>query len=240
VNRFLIISASAHVLLLFILPFVPGLFVTEEMGLDVYSVQLVDIESRPAHVEAPAPAPEEAKVEEAVETPPEPVEEVVEERIPEEPAPQQRRVAIKRPPAEERESLADRLAERLRSQDEERPARPTEPQAAAHVPSASATVTANRFPYAWYLSIIQGKVSSNWKQPSSRLITQDRLSTQVSFRIMRDGAAELVTVRRSSGLPNVDQSAVKAVRSSTPFPPLPDDYQQDSLDVTIDFTVKQE
>jgi len=237
VNRFLIISASAHVVLLFILPFIPGIFTEEEMGLDVYSVELVEIRSRPVRVETPEPEPE---VEENVETPPEPAPEIVEERIPEEPAPQ-RRVAVRRDPPEERESLADRLAERLRSQDEERTDEPeVEQQPVEPVASASATVTVSRFPYAWYLSIIQGKVSSHWRQPSSRLITQDQLSTQVSFRIRRDGSAELVTVRRSSGLPNVDQSAVKAVRDSTPFPPLPDDYMEDHLDVTIDFTVKQE
>ena len=235
-NRFLLISASAHVVLLLILPFVPGLFEDEEMGIDVYSVQLVDIQSQPPRVETPEP-----EVEEPVDTPPEPVEEVVKERIPEEPAPVQRRVTARREDVEERESLADRLAARLRSQDEQREDEPeVEPQQAEPVTAASATVTANRFPYAWYLSIIQGKVSSNWKQPSSRLITQDRLSTQVSFRIGRIGSADLVTIRRSSGLPNVDQSAVKAVRSATPFPPLPDDYQEDHLDVTIDFTVKQE
>lgn len=234
-NRFLIISASAHVVLLFILPFIPGIFTDEEMGLDVYSVELVDIRSQPVRVETPEP-----EIEETVETPPEPAPEIVEERIPEEPAPQ-RRVAIRRDPPEERESLADRLAERLRSQDEERAEEPeVEQQPTEPVASASATVTASRFPYAWYLSIVQGKVSSNWRQPSSRLITQDQLSTRISFRIRRDGSAELVTVRRSSNLPNVDQSAVKAVRDSTPFPPLPDDYMEDHLDVTIDFTVKQE
>lgn len=236
-NRFLLISAGAHVALLIILPFVPGLFAEEEMGLDVYSVQLVDIQSAPPRVEETP----EAEVEEPVETPPEPVEEVVEERVPEEPVQQPRRVTMRREETEQRESLADRLADRLREQDQEREespeVQPEQPQPAA---SASATVTVSRFPYAWYLSIIQGKVSSNWNQPSSRLIMQDRLSTQVSFRIQRDGSTDLVTVRRSSGLPNVDQSAVKAVRSSTPFPPLPDDYQEDHLDVTIDFTVKQE
>ncbi len=225
--------------LLFLLPFIPGLFAEEEMGLNVYSVELVEVRSRPARVEPPAPEPE-VEAEETVETPPEPAEEIVEERIPEAPAPQ-RRVAVRREAPVERESLADRLAERLRSQDEERPDEPdVQPEVTRPAASASATVTASRFPYAWYLSIIQGKVSSNWKQPSSRLITQDQLSTQVSFRIRRDGSAEIVTVRRSSGLPNVDQSAVKAVKSSAPFPPLPDDYMEDHLDVTIDFTVKQE
>ncbi|MCD4690088.1 TonB C-terminal domain-containing protein [bacterium] len=234
-NRFLMISAAAHVVLLLLLPFVPGLFEDEEMGLTVYAVELVDIQSRPVRVETPrAPEPEET-----VEIPPEQVEEVVEEQIPEEPTPVRRRVAAQ-PQPEARESLADRLAERLRSQDEERSEVEPVREQVEPVASASATVTAARFPYAWYLSIIQGKVGQNWKQPSSRLITQDKLSTRVSFRIRRDGAIELVTVRRPSGLSNVDQSAVKAVRSSAPFPPLPDDYLEDHLDVTIDFTVTQE
>ena len=207
------------------------------MGLDVYSVELVDIRSQPVRIETPEPEPE---IEKPAETPPEPAEEIVEDRIPEEPV-ARRRVAVRRERPEPRESLADRLAERLRSQDMERPeSRDSEPAEVQQAASASATVTVSRFPYAWYLSIIQGKVSSNWKQPSSRLITREQLSTQVSFRIRRDGTVELVTVRRSSGLSNVDQSAVKAVKSSMPFPPLPDDYMEDHLDVTIDFTVKQE
>ena len=141
--------------------------------------------------------------------PPEPAEEIVEDRIPEEPV-ARRRVAVRRERPEPRESLADRLAERLRSQDMERPeSRDSEPAEVQQAASASATVTVSRFPYAWYLSIIQGKVSSNWKQPSSRLITQDQLSTQVSFRIRRDGTVELVAVRRSSGRSSVGQSGLR-------------------------------
>jgi outer membrane biosynthesis protein TonB len=38
----------------------------------------------------------------------------------------------------------------------------------------------------------------------------------------------------------LDQSAAKAVRDSEPFPPLPDDYRENSLQVTIDFTIVRE
>ncbi len=235
-NRFLLISAVAHIILILVVPFVPGLFESEPMRLQTYNVELVDI--RPVAVEEPPPAVDQPVEEPAAE----PVEEVVEERIPEEPDPEPRRVVAPRPRPEQRQSLADRLAERLNAQEVDSRETPEEPQPAQSqaAPAASARVTAARFPYAWYLSIIQGKTSSNWKQPSSRLVTQSQLSTQVSFRITRAGAVELLTVRRSSGSPNVDQSAVKAVRSSAPFPPLPDDYLEDHLDVTIDFTVRQE
>ena len=49
-----------------------------------------------------------------------------------------------------------------------------------------------------------------------------------------------MTVRKSSGRSTVDQSAAKAIRDSAPFPPLPDDYRDSFLDVTIDFTITPE
>jgi protein TonB len=101
-------------------------------------------------------------------------------------------------------------------------------------------VTASRFPYGWYLSVIQGKVSSNWDQPSARLLAEDSLTASVSFTIRRDGSVHGIQVSRSSGRSTVDQSAARAVRDSAPFPPLPDDYMRDTLEVTIDFTIVRE
>jgi len=231
-TRVLIISAIVHVVLVVLLPFVPRLSRQPEPAYEVYAVELVDVIETP-----PAPA-----VEQTVEPAPEaaPQEEPVvedEPEIPQEPAPRARRIVTTPPPRQER-SLAERLAERLESD--------TEPQAteaapaetpAQQQPTASTTVTASRFPYAWYLSIVQGKVKSNWRQPSSVLFGERRLQAVVSFRINRDGSVGPVTVRRSSGRATLDQSAAKAVQASTPFPPLPDDYRENHLDVTIDFAV---
>ncbi len=231
-SRFLVISAIIHLLLLILVPFIPGLLEEEMMGIESYSVELVELSPPPR---AAAPEPEPVVQEEISE--PEPVveEPVVEEQIPIDPP--RRQVKRVTPPPRNEKTLEERLAERLRAQDEAREEE-REPEPVVEEPAAaSAVVTASRFPYSWYLSIIQGKVRLNWKQPSSRLVSDEKLSTQISFRIGRRGEIEVVTVRRSSGLQNVDQSAVKAVRESTPFPPLPADYMEDHLDVTIDFTV---
>jgi len=233
-SRFLVISTIIHLFLLILVPFIPGLFEEELTGLEAYTVELVELSPPPRALE-----PEPVVEEEATEPTPEPEPELVaEEQIPDDPPPRQvKRVTITPPPRSEK-TLEERLAERLRAQDEMRDER-AEPEeiATEQPPSTSAVVTASRFPYSWYLSIIQGKVRLNWKQPSSRLISDEKLSTQISFRIGRNGNIEVVTVRRTSGLQNVDQSAVKAVRNSAPFPPLPDDYMENHLDVTIDFTV---
>ena len=200
------------------------------MGLETYTVELVELRSPPR---VPEPVGEEAAPEPAPE--PEPV---VEEQIPDNPPPKRvRRVTFTPPPRSEK-TLAERLADRLKTQDETRDERVESEETATEQPAvASAVAIASRFPYNWYLSIIQGKVRLNWKQPSSVLISDEKLSTQISFRIDRNGSIEVVTVRRTSGLQNVDQSAVKAIRNAAPFPPLPDDYMENYLDVTIDFTV---
>ena len=226
--------------LLVALPLVPGLSRDYDLGLDVYAVELVDVRAETRAVE---PAPSEAQpIEETVAA--EPAAEEVEEEaeIPEDPPQRPKRVIVKPPPATPERTLADRLADRLREQDASRPAEQPREESRSSPPAQSsrATVAASRFPYGWYLSVVQGKVSSNWDQPSARLIGEDALTVVVSFRIRRNGSVEAIAIRRSSGRSTVDQSAAKAVGESTPFPPLPDDFLEDRLDVTIDFTITRD
>jgi protein TonB len=239
-GRILIISALIHAVLLVVLPLVPRLGSNYEQGLQVYQVELVDLEPS-------APAVEEASAEEAEpvvkEEEPPAEEEVEEPSIPDEPPPKPKRVVLTPPARKPEKTLEERLAERLEAEDRKRPSAPRESETQAQSPqtqAGSARVTASRFPYGWYLSVIQGKVSSNWDQPSARLVAEDSLTASVAFVIERDGSVHGVTVSRSSGRSTLDQSAAKAVRDSEPFPPLPDDYRENNLPVTIDFTIVRE
>jgi protein TonB len=239
-QRLVVISAIVHVVVLIIVPLLPGLSRQYDVGLETYSVELVDLpgEAAPPTVEEPEPEPEVVE-QEVIEAEPE----EVEEEIPEEPPKRPKRAPVEPPPERQRATLADRIAGRMKEQETSRPEEEkprTEPDRPARPPASSATVSASRFPYAWYLSVIQGKVTSNWSQPSARLIAEDALTAVVSFRIRRDGSVEGITVKRSSGRTTVDQSAAKAVRAAAPFPPLPDDYLENRLDVTIDFTITRE
>lgn len=242
-GRLLFISALLHVALLVVLPMVPRLSRDYDAALDTYMVELVDITPATKAAE-PAAAEEPTKVEEPV-VEKTPVEEKVEEaKIPERPEPKPKRVVLKPPAVKSESTLEERLEERLKAQDQRRPepAKPAEERRgdAAPAQTSTARVSASRFPYSWYLSVVQGKVSSNWVQPSARLILEDSLTTSVSFSIGRDGSISDVRVSRSSGRSTVDQSAAKAVRDSAPFPPLPDDYRETRLEVTIDFTILKE
>jgi protein TonB len=232
-GRVLIISALVHVVLLVVVPRMPALKRDDTPGLQVYTVELMDVPATapepPSEVKAPEPTKSETPK----------VEEPIRDAIPEK-KPARKQVA-KKPPSEPQPTLEERLAQRLKEQDAKRPEAPSREETgvrpAASAATGRATVSATRFPYAWYLSVVQGKVSSNWTQPSARLIAEDSLTVVVSFRIRRDGSIDAVSVRRSSGRTTLDDSATKAIRSSAPFPPLPDDYRDSSLDVTIDFTV---
>lgn len=214
--------------------------------MEVYAVELLDLTASAAPVPAPAQETPEPAVE--PERPRPKAEEPPEEVISEQPRKAPVKTVVKPPPRPEK-SLTDRLNDRLKAEDERRASEP-EPAAerpraeSARSPAAEApgrtSISVSRFPYAWYISIIQGKVSSNWKQPSDRLVSEEELSVRISFRISRNGSVDAVTVRKSSGRTTIDQSAAKAVRAAAPFPPLPDDYRDDRLDVTIDFTVERE
>jgi TonB family protein len=239
-GRLLIVSAIIHAVLLVVLPLVPALRNDYVPAVDVYAVELLDVtEQAPAPVQPPVDEPDPAELDPPSDEP------VVEEEpaIPEEPTPTPQRVVLKPPEREERPSLEERLSQRLKQQDESRPAPSKQPERAeesAPTQAGSARVMASRFPYSWYLSVVQGKVSSNWSQPSARLIVEDSLTTSVSFVIRRDGSVHDIRIGKSSGRSTVDQSASKAVRESVPFPPLPDDYLQEKLDITIDFTIVKE
>ncbi|MFH1502807.1 MAG: TonB C-terminal domain-containing protein, partial [Candidatus Eisenbacteria bacterium] len=201
-GRLLFISALIHVVLLILLPLVPGLARDYDSALDVYAVELLDVTERaPTPVSAPVEEPEtEVSEPEA----PEPVVEEVEKEppIPDDPTPAPKRVVLKPPAREKEPSLEERLAQRLREQDQSRPEPTAQPQRREESPAVqtgSARVTAARFPYSWYLSVVQGKVSSNWSQPSARLIVEDSLTVSVSFVIRRDGSVGDVRIARSSG-----------------------------------------
>ena len=229
-TRLLIISAILHVVVLVLVPLVPGMRNQYEFEPQAYTVELVEL-------------PRETPAEEAtVEAPPEPPkqeEPEPEEVIPERPAPKPRKV-VRTPPPKPEKSLEEKIAERLSKQDQARPREEPRIEPPPAAPTSTTTIKASHVTPSWYLSVIHGKVSLNWDQPSARLITEESLTVVVSFRIRQDGSVSGITVRRSSGRSTVDQSASKAVRDSMPFPPLTGVIPGDHLDVTIDFIVRRE
>jgi len=93
--------------------------------------------------------------------------------------------------------------------------------------------------YGWYVNAVRNRISSNWllSMISPNITTAPRV--YVTFDIMRDGQVRDVRVVQTSGVSEVDRSALRAVLASNPFGPLPADYAQGRVSVEIYFDLRR-
>lgn len=91
------------------------------------------------------------------------------------------------------------------------------------------------FPFSYYLQIIQDRVSVNWFTSLIDPGVVGQFQCVVFFRILRDGRIVDLQIEASSGLKSLDLSALRAVQNATPFPPLPREFEGDSLGVHLIF-----
>jgi len=92
------------------------------------------------------------------------------------------------------------------------------------------TLDTQDFKYAYYTNSVVRAIGRNWQWSES----YGRLRAVVFFRIHRDGSVTDIAVTESSGNPGYDANAVRAVQLSQ-LPPLPEDYDRDSLGVYFEF-----
>jgi periplasmic protein TonB len=93
------------------------------------------------------------------------------------------------------------------------------------------------FPFLYYLNIIQKKVTANWNFDYEGTVHQ---KVVVFFKIDKTGRVYDQKVEQTSGISFLDQSAIRAVLLSSPFPPLPDEYSGNFLGVHFGFEFKKE
>jgi TonB family protein len=72
-----------------------------------------------------------------------------------------------------------------------------------------------------YARQVQERVSSNWRTPEVQEVLRQKGWVAVHFVVHRDGRITDLAVVRPSGIPSYDQSALNALKSSDPLPPLP-------------------
>jgi protein TonB len=89
--------------------------------------------------------------------------------------------------------------------------------------------------YGWYVAALRNRISANWllSTISPNIISAPRI--YLEFEIMRDGTITGVHMTQSSGIPEVDRSALRAVLASSPLGPLPADYSGGSVNVDFYF-----
>jgi TonB family protein len=91
------------------------------------------------------------------------------------------------------------------------------------------------FRFAYYLAALRNKIGSRWVPPPGIQIRGQPVRTVLYFRISRDGQVSLARVEASSGYAFFDQTALRALLSSTPLPPLPAGFNDNYLGVHFGF-----
>jgi protein TonB len=90
---------------------------------------------------------------------------------------------------------------------------------------------AGRFPS--YVDAVRNRISSNWLQSTVDPTVRWAPRASFSFQVLRDGTVTNIQMMQSSGNSSVDNSARRAILSSTPMSPLPSNYPGNS--VTVEF-----
>ncbi len=99
----------------------------------------------------------------------------------------------------------------------------------------SSQIGLSGFPYTFYLQIIINKVSSNWFTSLVDPGIRGNFQATVYFKILRNGQITDVKIEETSGIKSLDLSALRAIQSSAPFPPLPRDYEHEYLGIFLIF-----
>ncbi len=85
-----------------------------------------------------------------------------------------------------------------------------------------------------YSAFVQSRIKNNWSLPDT-LRPQTPVLTIIAIRITPDGRLESIGFEKRSGNAYYDDSALRAVQKSAPFPPFPDAYRRATMDIGVRF-----
>ncbi|UCC38921.1 MAG: TonB family protein [Candidatus Aminicenantes bacterium] len=101
--------------------------------------------------------------------------------------------------------------------------------------SMASKIGLSNFPFTYYLQIIVDRISSNWFQSLVDPGIKGNFQVTVYFRIHKDGQISSLKVEETSRIRSLDLSALRAIQTSAPFPPLPKDYEEEYLGIHLIF-----
>jgi colicin import membrane protein len=235
----MIISACCHTIMFLVFLFLSGTGRAREVYRPQYQVRLVG----PQQVASLAPAAKTAKPSPAPQ-PPKPKPEAKKVVLPDKkpPPPQQKKVekppAEKKPPGpkapeakpapkpapavEKKEPSAEEVLAEALARIEKRAGSKGDPAASAPGRSFSAWEEKQKeIEYSAYYDQVERAVRANWIPPQHMDFQRQTAMTVVSITLLPDGRVLKSTVEESSGDPQFDQSVMRAILKSTPFPPPP-------------------
>jgi TonB family protein len=102
-------------------------------------------------------------------------------------------------------------------------------------PFSGATIDNASFNYPYWFTQTFHKIQSNWRNP---VAADGTIVCVIYFQVIKSGRVIEKRVEESSGIPAFDQACLQAVERSTPFPPLPRDFNDEIIGITLPFQYK--
>jgi periplasmic protein TonB len=93
--------------------------------------------------------------------------------------------------------------------------------------------------FSWYVDQVRRKVSENWMKYEIDPNVSTARRVYIDFDISRSGEPKNVRVEQSSGVPSLDQSAVRALQRIDTFGPLPPEYSGNKVSVEFWFDYRR-
>ena len=189
-----------------------------------YEVKLVGLpaEITPAPQAAPSPPPMEMPKTEA----PKPKAEKAQPKL--------KKGSIKAPKALSKKGAMPELNQQKPTAaiEQEKPAAAPGVPPGARSESIAVQTPQQDFQFPWYLGLVREKIGQNWRPPPDAKDAKAR----VIFTINRSGWVGEVNLdaEHSAGTYGFQAAAIRAIRSSSPFPPLPEDFAKQSLEFSVD------
>ncbi len=92
--------------------------------------------------------------------------------------------------------------------------------------------------FGWYADVVARKVHQAWQsEVNPNVVSAKRV--YILFDISRNGSPSHVRVEQSSGIPSLDQSALRALQRIDTFGPLPPGYSGEYVSVEFWFDYRR-
>jgi TonB family protein len=83
-----------------------------------------------------------------------------------------------------------------------------------------------------YTDMVASRIKGKWTYP---ILPGEQLETRVDMKILHSGMVAEMNIEIKSGNRHFDESVLKAIQKASPFPPLPEWFSENNLDVVIRF-----
>jgi len=167
--------------------------------------------------------------------------------------PKAKKAAVKQSVAAPRKDVIPELVKRkqpsLPKQETAADSARKETSTASSVPVAEPAVPAGKsegvevttpqqdFKFSWYLKSVSEKIKQNWRPPPDTKEAKARVSFVIN-RFGRVGDVTLDDAHTNSAF-EFRQAAIRAIRSSNPFPPLPEEFSKQTLEFSVDLVSEE-